>query len=36
MSENRSRSECLLKRIESIMTGGVKILWNVLPSEVCQ
>jgi len=36
MSENRSRDECLLERIESITTGGVEISWNVLLGEACQ
>ena len=36
MSENRSRDKCLLKRVESIMTGGVKLPRNVLLGEVCQ
>jgi len=36
MSENRSRGECLLERVKSIMTGGVKLPRNVLPDEVCQ
>ena len=35
MSENRSRSECLLERVKSIMTGGVELPENVLPGEVC-
>jgi len=36
MNEDRSRGECLLERIESIMTGGVKLPKNVLPDEVYQ
>ena len=36
MSENRSRDECFLERIESIMTGGVKLSRNVLLDEACQ
>ena len=36
MSENRSRGKCLLERVESITTGGVKLLENVLLSEACQ
>jgi len=36
MSENRSRDKCLPERIESIMTGRVKIPWNVLSGKVCQ
>jgi len=34
MSENKSGDECLLERIESIMTGGVELPRNVLPGEV--
>jgi len=36
MSENRSRDECLLERVESIITGEVKLLGNVLLGEACQ
>jgi len=36
MSENRSESECLLEKVESIMIGGVELSRNVLPGEVCQ
>ena len=36
MSEDRSRDECLLERTESIMTGGVELLRNVLLNEMCQ
>jgi len=36
MSENRSGSECLFERIESIMTGGVELPRSVLPGEVYQ
>jgi len=36
MSEDRSGCECLLERIESIMTGGVKLLRVVLLDETCQ
>jgi len=36
ISENKSRGECLLERIESIMIGRVKILQNVFSDKVCQ
>ena len=36
ISENRSGGECLLERVESIMTGGVKLLENVLLDKMCQ
>ena len=36
MSEDRSGSEYLLERIESIMIGEVKLPSDVLPGEVCQ
>ena len=36
MSENKSGGECLLERVESIMTGGVKILENILLGEMYQ
>jgi len=36
MSENRSRGEYLLERIESITTGGVELPRNFLPDEICQ
>ena len=36
MSENRSRGKCLLKRVESITTGGVESSRNVLLGEMCQ
>ena len=35
MSENKSRGECLLKRVESIMTKGVELPRNVLLNEIC-
>jgi len=35
MSKNRSRGKYLLKRVESIITGGVKLPGNVLPGEAC-
>ena len=36
MSENRSGDEYFLERIESAMTGRVKILRNILPDKACQ
>ena len=36
MSKDRSRSKCFLERVESILTGGVKLLRNVLLGETCQ
>ena len=36
MSEDESGDKCFLKRVESIMTGEVKLPRNVLPGEVCQ
>jgi len=36
MSENRSRGECLLERVESIMIREVKFSWNVLLDKICQ
>jgi len=36
MSENRNRDECFLEEVESILTGGVELLRNVLPSEASQ
>ena len=36
ISENRSGSECFLKRVESILTGEVKLPKNVLLGEVYQ
>jgi len=35
MSEDRSKGECFLERVESIMTEGVKLPRNVLPGEAC-
>ena len=35
MSEDGSRDECFLERIESIMTEGVELLRDVLPDKVC-
>jgi len=36
ISEDRSEDECLLERIESIITEGVELSRNVLPGEACQ
>ena len=36
MSKDGSRYECLLEGIESITTGEVELLWDVLLDEVCQ
>ncbi len=36
MSENGSGDEYFLERIESAMTGRVKILRNILPDKACQ
>ena len=36
ISEDKSGDECLLERVESIMTGGVELSRNVLLGEVCQ
>jgi len=36
MSENRSRDKCLLEGVESILTGEVELLRNVLPGETSQ
>ena len=36
MSEDRCRGKCFFERVESILTGGVKLPRNVLPGEVCQ
>ena len=36
MSKDRGRYECLLEGIESIMTGGVKLLWDILLGETYQ
>jgi len=35
ISKDRSGGKCFLKRVESILTGGVKLRRNVLPGEVC-
>jgi len=36
MSEDKSGGKCFLERVESILTGGVKLPRNVLLGEVCQ
>jgi len=36
MSEDRSKDKCLFERVESIMTGEVKLPKNVLPDKACQ
>ena len=36
MSEDRCGGECFLERVESILTGGVKLSRNVLLSKACQ
>ena len=36
MSKDRSGGECFLERVESILTGEVKLPRNVLPGEACQ
>jgi len=36
MNKDRSRSECLLERIESIMTGEVKLPGDILLGEAYQ
>jgi len=33
MSKDRCGGECFLERVESILTGGVKLPRNVLPGE---
>jgi len=35
ISENGSRSKCLLEEVESIITEGVELPRNVLPGEIC-
>ena len=35
MSENQSRGEYFLERVESILTGGVELPRNVLLGEAC-
>jgi len=36
MSKDRSGGKCFLERVESILTGGVKLPRNVLPGKACQ
>jgi len=36
MSENRSRGECFLEGVESIMTEGVELPEDILLDEMCQ
>ena len=36
MSKDRSRDECFLERVESILTEEVELPRNVLPGEACQ
>ena len=36
MSEDRSGGKCFLERVESILTGGIKLPRNFLPGEACQ
>ena len=36
MSKDRSKGKCFLKRVESILTEGVKLPRNVLPGKTCQ
>jgi len=36
VSEDGSGDECLLERVESIMTGGIKLPENILLGEVYQ
>ncbi len=36
MSKDRSGGKYFLERVESILTGGVKLLRNVLPGKACQ
>ena len=35
MSEDRCRGKCFFERVESIYTGGVELLRNILSDEVC-
>ena len=35
MSKNGSRGECLLKRVENIMIGGIELPEDILLDEVC-
>jgi len=34
--KNRSGGECFLKRVESITTGGIELLENILLDKACQ
>ena len=36
MNKDRYRDECFLKKVESILIGGVKLSRNVLLGEACQ
>ena len=36
ISKDQSGGKCFLERVESISTGGVELLRNVLLGEVCQ
>ena len=36
MSKDRCGGECFLERVESILTGRVKLPRNILPDEACQ
>jgi len=36
ISEDRCGGECFFERVESILTGGVKLPRNVLPDEAYQ
>ena len=36
MSKDRCGGKCFLERVERILTGGVKLLRNVLLGEMCQ
>ena len=36
MSKDGGKDKCLLERVESIMTRGVKLPRNVFPGEACQ
>jgi len=36
ISKDEGGDKCFLERIESIITGGVKLLRNVLPGKACQ
>jgi len=36
MSKDRCEGECFLERVESILTGGVKLPRDILLDEACQ